>query len=76
MDGPAPFVNTQRQSEHLHHDLPESRLHLMPGAGHMIHQLAPDDVMAAIDQAAQAGGAGRQRTPAPAHVFPAPTRIN
>jgi len=71
------LVNTQRQSEHLHRDLPESRLHLMPGAGHMIHQLAPDEVMAAIDQAAQADGAGaQQRASVPAHVFPAPAQIN
>jgi pimeloyl-ACP methyl ester carboxylesterase len=70
------LVNTQRQSGHLHRDLPESRLHLMPGAGHMIHQLAPDEVMAAIDQAAQAAGAGLQRAPVSVHAFPAPTRVN
>jgi pimeloyl-ACP methyl ester carboxylesterase len=70
------LVNTQRQSEQLHRELPGSRLHLVPGAGHMIHQLAPDQVMTAIDQAAQAAGAGPRQMPLPAHVFTAPTQIN
>jgi pimeloyl-ACP methyl ester carboxylesterase len=68
------LANTHKQSEHLHHDLPDSQLHVTPGAGHMIHQLAPDEVMAAIDQAAQA--AESQQPLARQHVFPAPRQIN
>ena len=43
----------KRQSERLHKALPYSELSVVPGMGHMIHHLVPDDVMAAIDEAAR-----------------------
>lgn len=39
-------------SERLHQELPHSKLTVVPGNGHMIHHLAPHEVMVAIDQAA------------------------
>lgn len=39
-------------SERLHQELPQSELTVVPGNGHMIHHLAPHEVMAAIDQGA------------------------
>lgn len=50
------YVNTRVHSEHLHHDLPHSEYRTVPDAGHMVHHLAPRQVMAAIDRAAQAAG--------------------
>lgn len=37
-------------SERLHHELPQSDLTIVPGNGHMIHHLAPHEVMLAIDK--------------------------
>ncbi|MCW7540361.1 alpha/beta hydrolase [Aquabacterium sp. A7-Y] len=45
-------VNSRCQSARLHEELPLSRLHLAPGAGHMVHHVATDEVLAAIDEAA------------------------
>lgn len=47
-------VNTRTHSEHLHSELPQSELYEVRGAGHMIHHVAPRQVMKAIDRAAQA----------------------
>jgi pimeloyl-ACP methyl ester carboxylesterase len=38
----------------LHRDVPQSRFHRVPGAGHMVHQTAPRVVMSAIDEVATA----------------------
>jgi len=46
------LVDTDKQSARLHEDLPHSTLRVVPGAGHMVHQTATPDVMAAIDEAA------------------------
>jgi len=46
------FASPEAQSIRLHHELPGSTLQLIPGMGHMIHHLAPREVMAAIDAAA------------------------
>jgi pimeloyl-ACP methyl ester carboxylesterase len=46
-------ADVSRQSERLHHELPGSDLMTLPGLGHMIHHLAPDDVIDAIDRAAE-----------------------
>jgi pimeloyl-ACP methyl ester carboxylesterase len=46
-------VTTKIHSERLHDQLPNSKLILIPGAGHMIHHVAPEKVMAAIDMAAR-----------------------
>ena len=48
------FVNTKRHSARLHQEIPQSELILTPEAGHMIHQLVPEQVMSAIDQAGDA----------------------
>ena len=46
------IVGTDKQSTRLHHDVRQSTLRRIEGAGHMVHQTATDDVMAAIDEAA------------------------
>lgn len=40
------------QSARLHDALPQSRLHMIDGAGHMVHYTATDQVAAAIQEAA------------------------
>jgi len=45
------FASAGAQSTRLHRELPGSTLKLVPGMGHMIHHLAPREVMAAIDAA-------------------------
>lgn len=45
------IVHTDQHSVRLAREVTESRLHLVPGAGHMIHHVAPDRVLAAIDEA-------------------------
>jgi pimeloyl-ACP methyl ester carboxylesterase len=40
-----------RHSETLHRQLPTSRLHILPGIGHMVHHSAPGDVDSDIHQA-------------------------
>jgi pimeloyl-ACP methyl ester carboxylesterase len=47
-------ANADAHSKRLHRQLPGSTLQLVPGMGHMIHHLAPREVMAAIDAAAAA----------------------
>jgi pimeloyl-ACP methyl ester carboxylesterase len=47
-------VNTGEQSERFHRQLRNSKLLIVRGAGHMVHQVAPGQVMAAIDAAAEA----------------------
>lgn len=54
-------LNTRVQSQRLHNELGHSVLHLVEGAGHMVHHVAPDQVMHAIDEAAEAT---RMRPPA------------
>jgi pimeloyl-ACP methyl ester carboxylesterase len=57
------YANMHTHSEQLHHELPHSKLHVTRGAGHMLHHLAVDEVMAAIEQANQAlGAASHPRT--------------
>ena len=46
------LVDAQDQSARLHADIPHSRFHLVPGAGHMIHQTATAAVMKAIEAVA------------------------
>lgn len=48
------YVNTGWNSVRLHRELPGSELTLAPGAGHMVHHIVPEEVMAAIDAAAGA----------------------
>ncbi len=42
-----------RQSERLHRELPQSALIVVPGLGHMIHHLAPEQVVRAVEQASE-----------------------
>jgi pimeloyl-ACP methyl ester carboxylesterase len=61
----------QLHSERLHKELPQSDLLLVPEVGHMIHHVVPDQVMAAIDMAgnagASAGAVGQRPTTAALH---------
>ena len=52
------LINIDEQSARLHSELPNSTIHRVPGAGHMVHQTAPDAVMNAIERAASAVAAG------------------
>jgi pimeloyl-ACP methyl ester carboxylesterase len=65
------YVDTERNSVRLHRELPGSALTLTPGAGHMIHHIAPDEVMAAIDAAAAAPGGLEDSTPTPGRAVAA-----
>lgn len=47
------IADVGRQSERLHTELSESRFIALPGLGHMVHHLAPDQVMKAVEQAAE-----------------------
>jgi len=45
------LIDINEQSARLHADIPHSRLHRVPGAGHMVHQTATEAVMSAIEEA-------------------------
>ena len=45
------IVNTAAQSVRLQQSLPQARLTIVPDAGHMVHHVAPQAVIAAIDAA-------------------------
>jgi pimeloyl-ACP methyl ester carboxylesterase len=45
-------INTGQQSMRLARELPKARFSAIAGAGHMVHHLAPDRVLAAIDRVA------------------------
>ena len=49
------LIDIDEQSGRLHADVPQSALHRIFGAGHMVHQTATEDVMLAIDEAARLG---------------------
>ncbi len=44
-------ANIDEQSARLHHEIAHSTFHRVKGAGHMVHQSAPDQVMVAIGEA-------------------------
>src|SRR5215210_5839398 len=46
------IADVDRQSRRLHEEIPQSELTVLPGLGHMVHHLAPDAVIKAIDRAA------------------------
>jgi pimeloyl-ACP methyl ester carboxylesterase len=66
------YVDRHVQSEQLHEELPHSTYHITHGAGHMLHHMAPDEVMSAIDQASTALGAEQRGDHR--HIFPAPAQ--
>jgi pimeloyl-ACP methyl ester carboxylesterase len=48
------IVDPEPQTKRLHAALPGSRLHMIEGAGHMVHYTAIEEVAAAIEEAAAA----------------------
>ena len=50
------LIDLEDQSARLHGDIPQSTLDRVAGAGHMVHQSAPERVLAAIDKAAAGEG--------------------
>src|SRR4051794_23475709 len=46
------IADVGRQSKRLHEEIPQSEFIVLPGLGHMVHHLAPDQVIKAIDRAA------------------------
>ena len=46
------IVDVGRQSRRLHEEISQSEFVALPGLGHMVHHLAPDQVIKAIDRAA------------------------
>ncbi|MDB5931160.1 MAG: Alpha/beta hydrolase superfamily-like protein [Polaromonas sp.] len=42
-------VDLKAHSERLHNEMPRSQLHIVPAAGHMVHYMAQDLIMTAID---------------------------
>ena len=51
------IVDVGRQSQRLHAELPGSEFTALPGLGHMVHHLAPDQVANAVDHAADSSTA-------------------
>ncbi len=49
-------VDVGRQSRRLHEEIPQSEFVALPGLGHMVHHLAPDQVMQAVGQASDRAG--------------------
>jgi pimeloyl-ACP methyl ester carboxylesterase len=47
------IVDVSRQSERLHKELSRSEFIALPGLGHMVHHLAPDQVIKAVEQTAR-----------------------
>jgi pimeloyl-ACP methyl ester carboxylesterase len=48
------LVDVERQSSRLHRQITQSKFRRVRGSGHMVHQTATSDVMAAIDQVTRA----------------------
>lgn len=57
------LLSTRWHSERLNERLPTSELRLQAGAGHMVHHVAPMQVLNAVDRAMAMGG-GTLRSPA------------
>ena len=55
------IADVDRQSRRLHQEIPQSEFTILPGLGHMVHHLAPDQVIKAIDRA-PIGGCGLSRS--------------
>jgi pimeloyl-ACP methyl ester carboxylesterase len=61
------IADVDRQSRRLHQEILQSELTVLPGLGHMVHHLAPDQVIKAIDRAAELANitSPAQHAPAP-----------
>jgi pimeloyl-ACP methyl ester carboxylesterase len=46
-------VDVGRQSRRLHKDIRQSEFVALPGLGHMVHHLAPEDVIRAVNRVAR-----------------------
>jgi pimeloyl-ACP methyl ester carboxylesterase len=57
-------VDIGRQSRRLHQEISQSEFIALPGLGHMVHHLAPDQVIEAIDRADQADAPAAAKRPA------------
>src|SRR3954453_21850314 len=55
-------ADVDRQSRRLHQEIPQSELTVLPGLGHMVHHLAPDAVIKAIDRGAELAGDASQNS--------------
>src|SRR3954447_19144030 len=55
------IVGVGRESRRLHEEIPQSEFIALPGLGHMVHHLAPDQVIKAIDRAAELAEATSRR---------------
>jgi pimeloyl-ACP methyl ester carboxylesterase len=53
------IVDAESQSGRLHHDLPNSTLAMMPGAGHMMHYAQAQEIAESVDLVSNAVRAGR-----------------
>lgn len=62
------IVDAQQQSIRLHGEIVQSDLRLAPGVGHMLHYLAPQRIMAAIDAAASASTGVPELNATPAEI--------
>ena len=58
------IVDVARHSVRLHHDLPGSRLHVLPSLGHMLHYGAPNLVEEAVESVAQSSRGAALAMPA------------
>jgi pimeloyl-ACP methyl ester carboxylesterase len=59
------IADVDRQSKRLHEEIPQSELIVLPGLGHMVHHLAPDAVIKAVNRAAELAGVTPQNKRAP-----------
>jgi pimeloyl-ACP methyl ester carboxylesterase len=50
------LIDIAEQSARLHSELPNSTIHRVAGAGHMVHQTAPETIMSAIREASASAG--------------------
>jgi pimeloyl-ACP methyl ester carboxylesterase len=57
--GDADEIVSHRQAQRLHGELPGSWLDILPGGGHMVHHIAPERVVRAIDTVASEVSAWR-----------------
>ncbi len=60
------LIDPERQSAQLHREIGHSIFRPVPAAGHMVHQTAMREVMAAIDEAAAATARWKPRATPPA----------
>ena len=67
-------VDTHYQSEGLHREISGSTLHVIPGVGHMVHHIAPEAVLRAIDEAAGQGIEPSATMPDAGMAVPVPFR--